>query len=575
VLSVFTDITERVHAEDALHRRNRELTMLNQIIAASASGLKIEEVLETACRELALTFGVPQVAAALLNEEQTAAVVVAEYLTEGRPSLLYESIPTKGGVGFLGLLDQKAPLVVHNAQNDPRLASIHDLMRQHDVVSILLLPLTIKGEVVGALGLDAIEPGHFSAEDISLAWSVGNQVAAVLAQTRLNKQRQRLEEQYHQAQKMEAVGRLTAGIAHDFNNLLTAINGFAQLMRYELSPDDPRQEMVDRIWDSGRRAADLIRQLLVFSSKQVVKLQALDLNDVVAGMDKLLRRIIGEDIELKTALNPGLWPIKADQAQIEQVIVNLAVNARDAMPDGGQLTIETTNVLLDEGYAATHLEAQPGEYVLLAMSDAGVGMSEEVKAHIFEPFFTTKEPGKGTGLGLATVYSIAKQSSGHIWVYSEEGVGTTFKIYLPRSREAVQAAAPERQMANMPTGDETVLLVEDDEAVRDLARRVLQSQGYTVLEAQDGQEALLVSTHHEGTIHLLLTDVIMPGISGKGLADQLGQARREMRILFMSGYSDEAIVHHGVLEPGVAFLQKPFSPLALAQQVRQVLDARA
>jgi PAS domain S-box-containing protein len=573
VLSVFTDITERVQAEDALYRRNRELSMLNQIIAASASGLKPEAILETACRELALTFDVPHAAVVLLNDDKTQATVVAEYRAEGRESALKAKIPIQDEESFRYLLTNKAPLLIEEAHQDPRLAPLHSLLCKHAISSVLWLPLTIETEVVGGLGMDLVEPGKFSADDISLAWSVAGQLGAVLAQARFNEQRQQLEEQYHQAQKMEAVGRLTAGIAHDFNNLLTAINGFTQLMRLDLPADDPRQEMLDKIWDSGRRAADLIRQLLVFSRRQIIELQVVDLNEVVSEMDKMLRRIIGEDIELRATLAPSLWPIKADPAQIEQVIVNLAVNARDAMPEGGLLTIETANVILDKEFTARHLGAQPGEHVMLTVSDTGAGMSEEVKERIFEPFFTTKEPGKGTGLGLATAFSIVRQGGGTIWVYTEQGVGSTFKIYLPRAQEYAELAVPQRLATDMPPGDETILLVEDDAGVRGLAQRVLEGRGYMVLNAQNGQEALLVSTHHPGSIQLLLTDVVMPGISGKALADQLARSRPDLKVLFMSGYSDEAIVHHGVLDAGVAFLQKPFSPQALTQKVRQVLDA--
>jgi PAS domain S-box-containing protein len=572
VISVFTDITDWKRAEDALYQRNRELSMLNQIMAASASGLKPEAILETACRELAIAFDVPQAAVALLNHNQSEAVVMAEYLAPDRVSMLQAVIPLKDSPSAQRLLNTKAPLVAEDAPNDPNLAFIHDLLRKTAITALLFLPLRAETELIGGLMLDMVDPARFSVDDISLAWSVAGQLGAVLAQVNLNAQRRQLEQQYHQAQKMEAVGRLTAGIAHDFNNLLTAINGFTQLMRFDLPPEDPRDEMLEKILASGRRAADLIRQLLVFSRKQVVDLQVFDLNDVVPEMDKMLRRIIGEDIELRAALGRDLWLVKADPAQIEQIIVNLAVNARDAMPEGGRLTIETANVVLDEGYTATHLHTQPGEHVLLSVSDTGVGMSEEVQARIFEPFFTTKEAGKGTGLGLATVFSIVKQAGGSIWVYSEENVGSTFKIYLPRTHEEVYVAAPPRAPADLPGGDETILLVEDDSGVRELTRRVLTGRGYSVLEAQDGQEAMLVSTHHPGPIHLLLTDVIMPGISGRALASRLARARPDLRVLFMSGYSDEAIVHHGVLEEGVAFLQKPFSAAALTGKVRQVLD---
>lgn len=386
-------------------------------------------------------------------------------------------------------------------------------------------------------------------------------------------ERKLLEEQFRQSQKMEAIGQLTAGVAHDFNNLLTAINGFAGLMQLKLSPDDPQQESLDKILYAADRAADLVRQLLAFSRKQVIEPKVLDLNNTVYELDKMLRRVIGEDIRLKTKLTPDLWKIKFDQSQIEQVIVNLAVNARDAMPEGGWLTIETANVLLDDDYVTRHLETQSGEYILLAISDTGQGMNKEVKAHIFEPFFTTKEPGKGTGLGLATVYGIVKQNGGHIWVYSEPGAGTTFKIYLPRTTD--KSSSPTHVVAEreMPSGNETILLVEDDTEVRDLVQEVLRARGYTLLEAEGGQEALQLATEHRGPIHLLLTDVIMPGMSGKLLAEKITQLRSDLKILFMSGYTDNAIAHHGVLDPGVSLLQKPFGPTALAQKVRQVLDS--
>jgi PAS domain S-box-containing protein len=381
-----------------------------------------------------------------------------------------------------------------------------------------------------------------------------------------------LEEQYHQAQKMDAVGKLTGGIAHDFNNLLTAINGFAELMQHRLEPDDPLQNMVGNILHSGQRAADLTGQLLAFSRKQMIKPKILNLNTIVADMDKMLQRIIGEDIELKTIPSPDLWPVKVDPAQIEQIIVNLAVNARDAMPGGGQLTVETENVVLDEARIASHLETQPGEYVQLAVSDTGFGMNQEVQTRIFEPFFTTKETGKGTGLGLATVFGIVKQNSGDIWVYSEEGHGTVFKIFLPRAEEAIPAPPPYDPIGDLPRGTETILVVEDELAVRELAVQTLQAQGYTVLQAADGQEALDLIPAHNAKIHLVFTDVVMPQMDGKELANRFKGIHPNCKVLFSSGYTDDAIAHHGVLDPDVAFIQKPFSPTALTHKVREVLD---
>ena len=384
----------------------------------------------------------------------------------------------------------------------------------------------------------------------------------------------RLESQLIQSQKMEALGRLAGGVAHDFNNLLTAIIGYSEFLLQELNPYDPRRGDVEEIKKAANRAAALTRQLLAFSRKQMLQPQVLNLNTTVSNLEKMLRRLIGEDIELVTVLDPHLGRVKADPGQIEQVIMNLAVNTRDAMPQGGKLTIETRDVLLDEDYARQYADVQPGSYVMLTMSDTGTGMDEETLSHLFEPFFTTKDVGQGTGLGLATVHGIVKQSGGHITVYSEPGLGTTFKIYLPQTEEASTTTSLPLTRPAALQGQETILLVEDADMVRDLARRTLTFRGYTVLEAHDGEEALRLSTQHEGPIHLLVTDVVMPGgISGRQLAERLMATRPEMRVLYMSGYADDAIVRHGLLEPGMAFLQKPFAPDILALKVREVLDA--
>ena len=388
-------------------------------------------------------------------------------------------------------------------------------------------------------------------------------------------ERKQLEEQFHQAQKMEAVGRLAGGVAHDFNNLLTAILGSADLVLDSLTPGVPAREELEEIRKAALRAADLTRQLLAFSRQQVIAPTALNPNEVVANMDKLLRRLLGEDVELRTRLTPDLVTVKADPSQLEQVVLNLAVNARDAMPNGGKLTIETQNVELDAAYVRGHISAQPGPYAMIAVSDTGVGMDAATQARIFEPFFTTKEIGKGTGLGLATVYGIVKQSGGWIWVYSEPGQGTTFKIYLPRVTEAVPPAAVTPAPPASVRGSETILLVEDDEMIRNLVQKVLQANGYRVLVAANGRDAERVAGQHEGPIHLLMTDVVMPGMNGREVAERLAAARAGVRVLYLSGYTDDAIVHHGVLEPGVAFLQKPFTPAVLGRRVREVLDSPA
>ena len=385
---------------------------------------------------------------------------------------------------------------------------------------------------------------------------------------------QNTEKQLVQSQKLEAVGRLAGGISHDFNNLLTVILGYTDISKRNLKEGDPLLRNLDEIGKASERAASLTRQLLAFSRRQVMQPKVFDMNTVVNDLKKMLRRMIGEDIELRVSSQTDLGNIKADPVQLEQVIMNLVVNARDAMPRGGKLSIETSNVYLDESYAREHVTVEPGEYVMLAISDTGCGMNEETQQHIFEPFFTTKESGKGTGLGLSMVYGIVKQSGGNIWVYSEEGRGTTFKIYFPR----VTAEAEEYKRSNgvieAPKGCETILLVEDAALVRTLAREVLETAGYRVLEAASAEAALNLCENINGTrIDLLLTDVVMPGMSGDDMSKILLAKHPNLPVLYMSGYTDEAIVQHGVLEPGLNFLQKPFSPGALALKVREVLDA--
>ena len=386
-------------------------------------------------------------------------------------------------------------------------------------------------------------------------------------------ERRHLEEQLRQSQKMDAIGQLAGGIAHDFNNLLTVIAGRAQLIISRLRPEEPIHRDATLVRTTADRAAALTQQLLAFSRKQVLQPQVLDLNAVVAGMEPMLGRLIGEDIDLAVIPAVGLGRVKADPGQIEQVIVNLVVNARDAMPEGGCLTVETADVELDAAYASRHLSVPPGPWVMLAVTDTGLGMDEQTRSRVFEPFFTTKGPGKGTGLGLATVYGIVKQSGGDIQLYSECGRGTSFKIYLPRVAEPTTLPAEARAPATLaPRGDETVLLVEDEPEVRDLAREILEASGYRVLQACDPHEAVLMAERHAGAIHLLLTDVIMPRQSGRALAERLRPLRPELQVLYMSGYTNEAIIRHGVLEPDTVFIQKPFTPAALGQKVRETLD---
>lgn len=380
------------------------------------------------------------------------------------------------------------------------------------------------------------------------------------------------EEQLRQTQKLEGVGRLAGGIAHDFNNLLTVINGFCALAMRELKPEDPLVGNLEEIKKAGDRATSLTRQLLAFSRRQVLQPKILNLDTVVTDMDKMLQRIIGENIDLRAILEPTLGNVNADPGQIEQIILNLVVNARDSMPGGGKLTIETDNVYLGEDYVKEHVGARVGPHVMLAVTDTGHGIDQATMARIFEPFFTTKELGKGTGLGLSTVYGIVKQSGGNIWVYSEAGRGTTFKIYLPRVDERADEYKRAIEDAKVAKGSETILLVEDEEMLRKLARQTLKGHGYQILEAANGEEAITLAAQHDGPIHLLLTDVIMPGMNGRDVATRLLQTRPSLRVLFMSGYTDDAIVHQGVLDESANFIQKPFAPDGLARKVRGVLD---
>jgi PAS domain S-box-containing protein len=390
---------------------------------------------------------------------------------------------------------------------------------------------------------------------------------------RAETERTQLEAQLRQTQKVEAIGRLAAGVAHDFNNLLTVIGGRSQLILKRLpSEDDPLRRHIELIWTTSDRAARVVEQLLAFGRQQILQPTVLDLNAVVEGMVDMLRRLIGEDIELTFVPSPEVGHVRADVGQLGQVIVNLVVNARDAMPDGGRLTIEMANVDLDERYAGRHVGVRPGAYVRLSVSDTGIGMDERTRLRLFEPFFTTKEMGHGSGLGLATVYGIVKQSGGNIWVYSEVGHGTTFKIYLSQVQESAEPVAERRWATPSHSGTETVLVVEDEDGVRELARELLEDLGYTVLEARRPREAMLVAEQHRGPIQLLLTDVVMPELNGSRLAERLRPGRPEMKVLYMSGYTDDAIVRHGVLKSGTHFLEKPFSSGRLADKVREVLD---
>jgi two-component system cell cycle sensor histidine kinase/response regulator CckA len=422
--------------------------------------------------------------------------------------------------------------------------------------------------VPALVGVASLDGG----KNISLSIDLSEQKQAEAGRKRAEEALHQSEEQLRQAQKMEAVGRLAGGVAHDFNNVLSVIMSYGEVILGDLEPADPMRADIEEILKAASRAAGLTRQLLLFSRQQVVEPKVIDLHDVLANMDKMLQRILGEDIELVFLDRKSAGRVKVDPSHVEQVILNLVVNARDAMPTGGKLTIETADVVLDDQYAYTHLPAKPGAYVMLAVTDTGIGMDRETQARIFEPFFTTKEKGTGTGLGLSTVFGIVQQSGGNVWVYSEPTKGTTFKIYLPRVDADVDVVTPTIVPATL-RGTETILLVEDEEQVRAVVLSMLRRQGYQVIPARNAGEALLLCEKHPGKIDLLLTDVVMPQMSGPELAKRLAATRPETRVICMSGYTDDSIVRHGVLETGVAFIQKPITPAALTRKVREVLDA--
>jgi PAS domain S-box-containing protein len=699
----------RLHEET--RRRNRELTLLNRVIAASATNHPMEWVLQTICGQVSLAFGVSQTIIALFSEEKTEALIVADYALSGpspqqpgghrnrtatgNPASSQTEqttlstgtiIPIADHPLFEHQLTEKAVLVLDDSQMEPHLAPIYGAVRSRGIVSLLALPLIVDGNVVGSLCLNSLNPHPFSTEELDLARRVAEQVSGAVARSLLTEMQQRLttaveavvitetdgsflyvnpafeqisgyssvealelrlqdlpsdkhgnpeyqtlwltiqtgkvwqgrlinkkrdgtlytadttitpvrnqageivnyvatmrdvtrevqlEHQFYQSQKMEALGRFAGGIAHDFNNLLTIIHLSTRILQRQMSPEDPWWDNVQRIQETGERAAKLTRQLLSFSRREMIESRVMNLNQLVSNLIGMLQRIIGEDIELITDLAEDLSSVKADPSQMEQVIVNLAVNARDAMPRGGTLRIGTANVVLDQAYVARHVDALPGEYAMLAVSDNGEGMDEEIRAHVFEPFFTTKDRGQGTGLGLSTVFGIVKQSDGHITVETEVQQGTTFRIYLPRTQAREETVVTHSRPAVMAQGTETILLAEDEADVRDLTAHTLRTQGYQVLTAVDGLHALQVSREHDGPIHLLLSDVVMPHIGGSELAKRLKLQRPEMRVLYMSGYVDKPLVRQFTSNSTIAFLAKPFSEEELVQKVQSALQDRS
>jgi signal transduction histidine kinase/ActR/RegA family two-component response regulator len=472
------------------------------------------------------------------------------------------------------------PLLLRDPASHPSMLPEHaQAMRRLGYHGMLTVPARVGDRVVGVLSFLTRREEGFSTEHLAIATAFASHAAVALENSRLlHESRRAYDElaqtqgQLEQAQKMDAIGRLAGGVAHDFNNLLTVILGRTDILLTQIKTEDPLRRGIALIQRTAGRAAELTKQLLAFSRKQVLEAVVLDLGVVTTDMKEMLARLIGEDIALVTNLAATLGHVKADRGQIEQVVMNLAINARDAMPQGGQLVVETANADLDDEYVRRNVGSRPGPHVMLAVSDSGVGIPRELQRHIFEPFFTTKEQGKGTGLGLATVYGIVKQSGGYIEVDSEPGRGTTFRIYLPRVDSASPAAERSPRAAAPTGGTETILLVEDEDGVRELARDILRSSGYTVLEGRNGAEGLLLGERHQGALDLLLTDVVMPRMSGRELAERMVSLRPELSVLYMSGYTDDAVIRHGVLGSDTAFLQKPFTPAALVQRVRETLD---
>ena len=476
--------------------------------------------------------------------------------------------------------------LVNNAHLDSRSVyppDTKEIVSEH----LICVPARINGETLGVLIVGRINGQPFTSEEFELVQLFTNQAAIAIKNAQLYEQTQReiaireqaenrrqdLEDQLRHSQKMEAVGQLAGGIAHDFNNLLTSIMGYTGFALDTLSPEHPVYADIQGIQRSAHRAATLTRQLLTFARKQIINPEIVNLNDLILNMDEMLSRLIREDIELMTLPGPNLAMVEVDPHQMEQVLVNLVVNARDAMPDGGKLIIETANVILDQDYIGKHTEVFPGQYIMLAVTDTGTGINDETMPHIFEPFYTTKEVGQGTGLGLAACFGIVKQNHGHIWVYTEQNQGTTFKVYFPVAQDPTNASYSQEYSNKFPRGTETILVAEDEPVVRTLAVRTLRQQGYTVLEATDGEAGLdLATTYGIEQIHLLMTDVIMPIMGGKDLAEHLKSAHPDLKILFVSGYPGNAIIRKGILELGDAYLQKPFPPNVLARKVREVLD---
>ena len=553
---------------------NQVMTVVDEVARIITSTRNIDEVYEKFALEVKNLVGFDRMNINTIDYGRNTFEIKYQFGEEA----LQLSVNTTGpleGTPTGKVADTGQTLLQHDIALGPR-SPIGEQFLQMGLRSSVKVPLVSKGRVIGTLGLRSRRVGAYGLWEQAILERLANQIAPAVENARMHEERVQAEEQLSQAQKMESVGQLAGGVAHDFNNLLTAIMGYSQLSLQETPPESPISNHLQEIQQATKRAADLTNQLLAFSRHQVIEPKVIDLNGLVMNLDNMLRRLIGEDIELVTLPAANLESVKADPGQIEQVLMNLAVNAQDAMGEGGKLTIETANVTLDAGYVRQHGDASPGRHVMLTVSDTGMGMSEEVQDHIFEPFFTTKEVGKGTGLGLATCFSIVQQSGGHIEVRSEPGRGTSFKVYLPVTEEASEDQPEIVDSSSSAQGQETVLLAEDEPLVRSMAATVLRDRGYEVLQAANGEEALGAVQKHGGEgIDLLLTDVVMPQMGGPELAEKLHASHPNIKVLFISGYIGEYLSQLNTLNTGTEFLAKPYLPETLAVKVREVLDRRA
>ncbi|MDE3127149.1 MAG: PAS domain S-box protein [Gemmatimonadota bacterium] len=578
VIGAMQDVTELRRTEAGFRRLNRVYAVQSEINQAIVRIRDQQVLFERAC-QIAVERGGMRMAWVGVLDAATREIRVAASagVTDGylRNVNVLVDDPVRGRGPTGTAMREGRRDVCNDVAHDPRMAPWRESALALGYRASAAFPLVVNGSTRGAFTLYADEPGFFDRDELALLDDLAASIGFAMELAEQESARRQLEAQFLQAQKMETVGRLAGGIAHDFNNLLTVINGVTGVAMERGTGDEQLRRDLGEVKDAGERAAALTRQLLAFSRQQMLKPDVIDLNALLGRMQPMLRRLLPESVALVVSPGAGLGHVRADPGQLEQVVLNLAVNASDAMPQGGTLTIETQNAELDEGYAASHPSVRPGAYVMLAMTDTGVGMDEATRQRIFEPFFTTKEAGKGTGLGLATVYGIVKQSDGSIWVYSEPGRGSTFKIYLPRvvaPAPAPGASASPRREA-MRRGTETILVVEDDPGVRRLAERILTGAGYTVLTAVDGGVALELLRGHAGPIHLVLSDVVLPGIGGRELAAQVAAVHPRVRVLLTSGYTDDALLRSAVTDAATQFLGKPYTAAELTRRVREVLDA--